>query len=194
MTHFVRDSSRLLVLAIEKCPSDSEVTKKLGEFANSVKNQWSSKCHSLKDYFLSTIEQCKDIGFLSSFVVCFADLVAKLPQSLVYSWLLPLFVFLSLAYHSQDSSLLNSFSIDSINKEDAQHSIRLLFQYSIPSLCQYYLPVTDRLLVLDYDGTITTKDTCVRNDMEVFCRMWVSWEVICLTMMEETVLWSMTCS
>lgn len=75
-----------------------------------------------------------------------------------------------------------------------QHSIRLLFQYSIPSLCQYYLPVTDRLLVLDYDGTITTKDTCVRNDMEVFCRMWVSWEVICLTMMEETVLWSMTCS
>ena len=87
---------------------------------------------------------------------------------------------------------MNSFSIDSINKEDAQHSIRLLFQYSIPSLCQYYLPVTDRLLVLDYDGTITTKDTCVRNDMEVFCRMWVSWEVICLTMMEETVLWSMT--
>ena len=194
MTHFVPDSSRLLVSAIEKCPSDSEVTKKLGEFANCIKNQWSSKCHSLKDYFLSTIEQCKDIGFLSSFVVCFADLVAKLPQSLVYSWLLPLFVFLSLAYHSQDSSLLNSLSIDTINKEDAQHSIRLLFQYSMPSLCQYYLPATDRLLVLDYDGTITTKDTCVRSDMEVFCRMWVSWEVICLTMMEETVLRSMTCS
>ena len=168
MVHFVRDSSRLLVSTIEECPSDSEVTKKLGEFANSVKNQWTSKSHSLKDYFSSTIEQCKNIAFLSSFVVCFADLVAKLPQSLVYSWLLPLFVLLSLTSHLQDSSLLSSLSIDSTNKEDAQHSIRLLFQYSMPSLCQYYLPVTDRLLVLDYDGTITTKDTCVGNDMDSF--------------------------
>ena len=95
----VCDSSRLLVSTIEKCSSDNETTRKLGEFANSVKNQWTNKSHSLKDSFLSTIEQCKNIAFLSSFVICFADLVAKLPHSLIYSWLLPLFVLLSLSIH-----------------------------------------------------------------------------------------------
>ncbi|KAK8806716.1 hypothetical protein WA588_005519 [Blastocystis sp. NMH] len=41
-----------------------------------------------------------------------------------------------------------------------RHILRLLFQYSIPSLGQYYLPLRNRLVVLDYDGTITTRDTC----------------------------------
>lgn len=49
----------------------------------------------------------------------------------------------------------------SLATKTPQHILRLLFQYSIPSLGQYYLPLRNRLVVLDYDGTITTRDTCV---------------------------------
>lgn len=88
----MNNAYRLLVLCIEKCSCNDEVTKKLYEFANSVKNKLTGMDHSLKDIYSLVVEQCNNIGFLSSFVVCFADLVLKLPRNLIYSWLIPLFV------------------------------------------------------------------------------------------------------
>ena len=114
-----------------------------------------------EDYgFQVLYDKCKEKQFLLLFLCNFFDLVQSFPHDFIPEW-----INHPKVRHCECDDRQEIRQLRDANKsqsvDDSKNCLRILLQYALYPSISPYLMQEERTVFLDFDGTLTTRDTCV---------------------------------